>query len=497
MTCRDLRVQARAETFCFPLVLLIDLDYPGFMIQLRHSQRSLWGGFWAEEVADLWEPWMRAADTLLDDAALVETIYEAQGRRWKRSRTRGRKQTPAEVVLRLLILKHARNWSFEVLEREVRANLIYREFTRIGTEKVPDAKVLAKIARVLGPDVVQTLHGRIVELACENHMVSGRKLRVDTTVVETNIHYPTDSSLLGDGTRVLTRLMKRVSEKVGGLTEQVRDRMRSIRKKVVAIAVSSRQKGPQGEERRKKLYTELLTLARKVVNQASRVCQEIGQTTKRKRIAAKALVDEIVTMSDRVCQVIRQAKARVFGGNTKVPDKIVSLFEPHTEIIRKGKASKPTEFGKMILVQEAENQVIIDYEVFDQRPNDSDLLVPAVEQHEECFGRTPDMVAADAGFYSSMNEKALADKGIQRISVPNRNTRSETRRQKQKQRWFKKGQRWRTGCEGRISVLKRRHGLDRCLYRGQDGMKRWVGLGIVADNLINMGTLLATRTSEA
>jgi IS5 family transposase len=467
------------------------------MIQLRHSQRSLWGGFWAEEVADLWEPWLRTADAVLDDAALVETIYEAQGRRCKRSRTRGRKQTPAEVVLRLLILKHARNWSFEVLEREVRANLIYREFTRIGTEKVPDAKVLAKIARILGPEVVQTLHSRIVALAREGRVVSGRKLRVDTTVVETNIHYPTDSSLLGDGTRVLTRLMKRVSEKVGGLTEHVRDRMRTIRRKVVAIAVSSRQKGPQGEERRKKLYAELLTLARKVVNQASRVCKEMGQASRRKRIATQSVVDELVTMSARVRQVIRQAKARVFGGNTKLPDKIVSLFEPHTEIIRKGKASKPTEFGKMVRVQEAENQIIIDYEVFDQRPNDSDLLVAAVETHEECFGRPPDLVAADAGFYSSANEKALAAKGITRVSVPNRNTRSETRRQKQRQRWFKKAQRWRTGCEGRISVLKRRHGLNRCLYRGQNGMKRWVGLGIIADNLISMGSLLASRTEEA
>ena len=467
------------------------------MIQLRHPQRSLWGGFWAEEVADLWEPWMRTADEVLDDAALLETIYEAQGQRWKLSRTRGRKQTPAEVVLRLLILKHARNWSFEVLEREVRANLIYREFTRVGTEKVPDAKVLAKIARVLGPDVVQTLHGRIVQLALERGVVSGRRLRVDTTVVETNIHYPTDSSLLGDGTRVLTRLMKRVSEKVGGLNEQVRNRMRSIRKKVVAIAVSSRQKGPQGEERRKEHYRELLTLARKVVNQAARVSKEISGLSKRKRASAKPLTEQIATMSGRVRQVIRQARARIFEGNTKVPDKIVSLFEPHTEIIRKGKASKPTEFGKMIKVQEAENQIVIHYEVFDQRPNDADLLLPAVDAHEQCFGRIPELVAADAGFYSSANERALEDKGIRRISVPNRNTKSAARRAKQKQRWFKRGQRWRTGCEGRISVLKRRHGLDRCLYRGQDGMKRWVGLGVIADNLISMGTMLSISAAQA
>jgi transposase, IS5 family len=467
------------------------------MIQLRHTQRSLWGGFWAEEVSELWEPWMRQADAILDDETLVDAVYEAQGRRRKQSRTRGRKQTPAEVVLRMLVLKHARNWSFETLEREVRVNLLYREFTRVGTEKVPDAKVVGKIAQVIGPEVVAELHRRIVELARENGVASGRKMRVDTTVVETNIHYPTDSSLLGDGARVLTRLMKRACEQVGGLAERVRDRMRSVRRKVVAIAVSSRQKGPQGDERRRQLYGELLTLARKVVRQAGRVTKEIGGLSRRKQRQATTVVEQIGTMSDRVRQVIRQAKARVFGGDTKVPDKLVSVFEPHTEIIRKGKASKPTEFGKMVKVQEAEHQIITAYEVYEKRPSDSDLLVESVERHQECFGRTPDLVAADGGFYSAANEKRLEEIGVKRISVPNRNTRSEARREKQKQRWFKRGQRWRTGCEGRISVLKRRHGLTRCLYRGQSGMERWVGLGVIADNLISMGRVLTTRGAEA
>ena len=467
------------------------------MIQLRHAQRSLWGGFWAEEVSELWEPWMRQADIILDDDTLVDAVYQAQGRRRKQSRTRGRRQTPAEVALRMLVLKHARNWSFETLEREVRVNLVYREFTRVGTEKVPDAKVVGKIAQVIGPEVVAELHRRIVELARENGVASGRKMRVDTTVVETNIHYPTDSSLLGDGARVLTRLMKRACEQVGGLEERVRDRMRSVRRKVVAIAVSSRQKGPQGDERRRKLYGELLTLARKVVRQAGRMTKEIGELSRRKQRQAKTVVEQIETMSDRVRQVIRQAKARVFGGDTKVPDKLVSVFEPHTEIIRKGKASKPTEFGKMVKVQEAEHQIITDYEVYEKRPSDSDLLVESVERHQECFGRTPDLVAADAGFYSAANERRLEEMGVKRISVPNRNTKSEARREKQKQRWFKRGQRWRTGCEGRISVLKRRHGLNRCRYRGQFGMERWVGLGVIADNLISIGRVLTMRGAEA
>src|SRR5260370_32218699 len=203
------------------------------------------------------------------------------------------------------------------------------------------------------------------------------------------------------------------------------------------------------------------------------------------------------TMVRRVGQVIRQTKARILMGNTKAAGKLVSVFEAHTELIRKGKASKPTEFGKLVKIQEAENKIITNYEVYDERPNDSDLLVEAVEKHEECFGQTPITVAADAGFYSSANEKKLEEKGVRRVSVPNRNTQSQARRQKQKQRWFKRGQRWRTGCEGRISVLKRRHGLNRSRYRGPEGIKLWVGLGVIADNLISMGNLMVMRGAKA
>src|SRR5437762_11072529 len=178
--------------------------------------------------------------------------------RYPQSRKRGREQTPAEVVLRLHLLKHIRNWSYDVLEREVRANLVYRAFTRIGDEKVPDAKTLARLGQLIEPRVVEQLHQRVVELAQERGVTQGRKLRVDTTVVESNIHYPTDSSLLGDGTRVLTRTMKKIEAKSGGLKGKVRDRMRSVRKRVMAIALATRYRGEEGEERRKKQYRELL-----------------------------------------------------------------------------------------------------------------------------------------------------------------------------------------------------------------------------------------------
>jgi len=463
-----------------------------FMIKLRHQQASLWHCGLAEDIEDLWEPWMRRVDRLLEDEQLLDTIYEAQGERYPQSRSRGREQTPAEVVLRLLLLKHIRNWSYDTLEREVRANLVYRAFTRIGDEKVPDAKTLARLGQLIGPEVIEELHKRIVQLAQAYGVTRGRKLRVDTTVVETNIHYPTDSSLLGDGTRVLTRTMKKIELKAGGLKRKVRDRMRSVRKRVLAIALSTRHLGPEGAARRKKQYGELLSLTRKTVNQAQRIIEEVKEGPRPRRISLRSLVESLATMTGRVKQVMKQTKLRIFAGVTK-QEKIVSVFEAHTEIIRKGKASKPTEFGKLVKIQESENQIISHFEVFAERPSDRQLMVPAIEVHQRRFGRIPAWVAADAGFHSQQNEKTAGAMGVRWWSVPNQKTKSAERKRLYRQRWFRRGQRWRTGCEGRISALKRRHGMRRCLYRGFHGMQRWVGLSVIADNVIQIGRCLALQ----
>jgi IS5 family transposase len=464
------------------------------MTRRKQGQRVLWEGMIDEDVRALWEPWMIQADRLLEDEELIDRVYEAQGERHQHSATKGRSQTPAEMALRLLLLKHVRNWSFDTLEREVRMNLCYRDFARIGMGKVPDAKTLARIAQALGGEVIAELHRRLVEIAQEEGVIQGRKLRVDTTVVETNIHYPTDSSLLGDGARVLTRTMKRIETKAGTLKRKVRNRTRSMNKRVIAIATASRHKGPEGEAKRKKQYKELLRFSRQVLNDTKRVLGEVEQMSTKKKKGLRGLCEHLSEMAGRVRQVVKQAKARVLDGITDLPGKIVSLFEPHTEIIRKGKASKPTEFGKMIQVQETENQIITHYDVFDKRPSDRDLLLGAVEAHERVLGRVPHLATADAGYHSRAQEQAVEGKGVRWVAVPNRNTKSIERKKKEHSRWFKKAQAWRTGCEGRISVLKRRHGLTRCRYRGAEGMKRWVGLGVMADTLISMGNVLAART---
>src|SRR5262244_1749911 len=224
---------------------------------------------------------MKIADEILDDEELIEPVYEALRRRRPKSSTRGRKGTPAEVAMRMLALKHMRNWSFDTLEREVRANLVYRIFTRVGAEKVPDAKTLARIECALGPEVFQKVQGRIVGIAREKKAVEGRRMRVDTTVTETNIHYPTDSSLMGDAVRVLTRTMKKITKIAGEVGTKLRNRSRSVKLRVLDIARAARAKGPQSRDKLKSAYGKLLSSTSRVVGQAKRFSKEIAEGVKR------------------------------------------------------------------------------------------------------------------------------------------------------------------------------------------------------------------------
>jgi IS5 family transposase len=265
-----------------------------------------------------------------------------------------------------------------------------------------------------------------------------------------------------------------------------------VKLRLFEIARIARAKGPLNRDRLQQRYRRLLDTTSRVVGQAKRFSKEIGEGVKRsadilKQIALEGLREELDRMSLLVRRVMHQTRARIFRGDTHVEGKILSVFEPSTEVIRKGKAGKPNEFGKMVKLQEAENQIIVDYEVYARRPNDSDLLIPAIATHQAKLGRVPRLLAADGGFYSARNEAAAKAMGVKRVCIPNRSSKSPERKREQKKRWFRNGQKWRTGCEGRISVIKRRHGLSRCRYKGDAGMKRWVGLGVIADNLINIG----------
>src|SRR5918992_986376 len=209
------------------------------MVQRRQRERSLFEVL-LPDGHKLWPDWLRKIDTLLEDEAVSETVAHAMEARWPQSRRRGRLGTSAEVVIRMLILKHMFDWSYDDLEHEVRANLVYRAFTRIDAGDVPDAKTILKIARALGPEVIEQLHLRVVDIAKRAGVTHGRRFRIDTTVVETNVHYPTDSTLLQDGVRVLTRTMQRASVALGDSRGRVRNRLRSVTRRVLMIGYEAR-----------------------------------------------------------------------------------------------------------------------------------------------------------------------------------------------------------------------------------------------------------------
>jgi len=466
------------------------------MVQRRQRERSLFE-LLLPDGHKLWPDWLRKIDTLLEDEAVIEVVAQGLEARWPHSRRRGRPGTPAEVVIRMLMLKHLFDWSYDDLEHEVRANLVYRAFTRIDAGDVPDAKTILKIARALGPAVIEQLHRQVVEVAKRTGVTHGRRFRIDTTVVETNVHYPTDSTLLQDGVRVLTRTMQRASTALGDQLGRIRNRLRSVTRRVLIIGYQARS--PKTRPALVKSYQKLMATTRAVLRDTATMVRRLGQRRRTARPQVQPILQraqhQLQAMRPLVQRVVDQTRARVLGGDTHVPDKVLSVFEPHTETIRKGKIAKPNEFGKLVTIQESEHQIITGYDVHAKRPADVTLWTVALDRHQAIFGRAPDLAAGDRGFSSATNEQAATDRGVRRVILPRRGPKSPARRAFERQRWFRRGQRWRVGCEGRISVLKRRHGLDRCRYHGEDGMHRWVGLGIIANNLVSTATFSMARAA--
>jgi IS5 family transposase len=279
------------------------------VIEMRRAQLRFGDHWVAEEVAGLREDWMIHADQILDDEIIVAAVYEALRKRHPKSRSRGRHGAPADMVLRLLILKHVRNWSYQVLEREVRSNL-YRNFARIGGGKMPDAKTMGRWGLAVGPEVVKQVHERIVEIAQCQGVVEGRRMRVDTTVVETNVHYPTDSSLLGDGVRVLIRTMKKITKIAGAAGTKLRDRSRSVKLRALDIARAARSRAKQSSLKLKRAYGQLLNSTSRVVGQAKQFSAQIAAGVKRAnnaigQLKLDRLRNQIEEMVPRVKQVMK------------------------------------------------------------------------------------------------------------------------------------------------------------------------------------------------
>ena len=431
------------------------------------------------------DPVLTQMDTLLDDDGLLQAVKADLRKRCPHTASDGRPSTPVEVILRLLVVKHLYGGSFPQTTHFVSDSLVLRQCCRIYVASVPDQSTLHRWAQLIQPATLHRLLAHIVHLACHLQVTQGRKLRLDGPVVATNIHHPTDSTLLHDGVRGLSRALDKappLRQEGAAVTPQTStDFAPQARAKMKRIMEVARQRGEAAAERLKTTYRDLIDLTTTVVARAKHMQETL---TAQAPATTQRTVRTLEKFIPLVEQVIAQTTRRVLGGEQgPASEKIVSLFEPDTAIIRKGKPGKPTEFGRCLWLAEVEGGIISHYAVLDGNPDEKAQLPPSLAHHLHQFGHPPDLLTGDRGRHSGANERYAQQRGGTEVGLPKPGKKSAKRIAYEQQDWLRAGRNWRAGIEGRISGLKRRHGLDRCGYHGTAGMERWVGLGVIAHNL--------------
>jgi IS5 family transposase len=460
------------------------------MLIATRAQKPIPLGGTTGDDCHIWDEDLAVIDDILLDDELIDILWRSAN-----APARGRGRMALNHLLRSGVLKHIKNWSFRSLYRELQRNLDYRSFTQFFDQRLPSFASFSRNFAHVDAQTLRELNERVCVLARRCGMISGRRYRQDTTVCEANVHYPTDSDLLEDGVRVLHRLAQRAIALVPSL-EPVRDRSRAVRRRVLDIARTTRSRGEAAKQRRESTYRSLLRVARPVVTGVARIAERLGDRRVTRHVddsdAARVqeLKAELDVMLPRVERVLKQTRARICRGVTDYPEKILSLFEPATCAIRKGKPHKPTEFGRVVDLVEVENGFVSDYQVLEGNPNDRRLLIPALKRHVRRFGRPPHLVAADRGFWSATNERTAHEMGVKRVSIPFTGRLTALRKRLQRTRWFRSAQRWRANGEGRIGTLKNVYGMDRCHYKGDDAMERWVAWCVLANNLVVMARFL-------
>jgi IS5 family transposase len=440
------------------------------------------------EVAAQTDPVLKQIDHLLDDDQLFGQVKADLGKRYRLTLVHGRHSTPVEVILRMLLIKHLYGWGYRETEERVADSLVLRWFCRVYFEPVPDSTTLFRWAHTLRPETLHALNDRVVELAKQAKVTKGRKLRLDGTCVQTSIHHPTDSGLLVDSVRVLSRFVQRakalVKDQVSNVQATCRSRLRSARQVAQRLHRLLRRKGEEKEAQQKQLYQKLLQTAEQMVRQAKRVVQTLAKQTEVQARRLQASVEQVLPLVQRV---IAQTRARVLEGRKVASEeKVLSLFEPHTQAIPRHKGGAQVEFGRQVILDEVDGGIVTRYAIL-SHPSEHGQAVEAVAHQQQVLGHPPQLVAGDRGVHSADTEPQLQAAGVKLVAIPAMGNISAERRAVEQSRRWKRGYRWRAGIEGRIASLRRDYGWRRCGYHGQEGMERWLGLGVLASNLRRIG----------
>ena len=431
----------------------------------------------------------RMSDFLDDQPKIFERVRRDLQRGLKKPDTGRTAMTPSQV-LRSLILMRVKNWDYRELSERIADGYTLRRFTGFNSQRVPKHDAFNRAFNKLRPQTLQALNDLVLKAAVDLGLEDGKRLRVDTTVTETDIHHPTDNTLLWDVVRVLTRLIGRLGKVLPKGIDNFSNRTRCARRRMQEI---QRMTARQRHTQQKRKYRHLIGITQQVVHNAR------GVLEKTKDQCAVDAMDDIIIGElrrkiDHYCQlgarVIGQSRRHVLEGEqVATEEKIYSIFETHTDLIKRGKIQKPIEFGHKIFLAESAHGLITQYRVLEGNPPDHVHVKPSLQRHQETFGWAPAWYSSDRGFFSDENIKACPQ--VKLVCIPQRGGKRTSQRQAfERSPEFKKGQRFRAGIEGRISVLFRGRGMKRCLAEGRDRFEVLVGAAVLTNNLMNIAHLL-------
>jgi IS5 family transposase len=445
------------------------------------------------------EPLLQAISDFLDtQKEMIEQVRCDLTRGLKNAET-GRSGLTPQQVLRSLVLMRVKNWNYRELRERIADGCTLRQFTDFYCLPVPRHDAFNRGFNRLTTETLKAINDLVVQAAVELGLEDGQKLRVDTTVVQSDIHHPTDNTLLWDVVRVVTRLIGRLAaalerRRIKGF----RDRTRSARRRMQEI---QRMTSRQRQEQQTATYRELIGIAEEVIDSARTVLRQTRKARGTDMISELAIAEtrkEIEHFCDLGGRVIDQSRRRVLNGE-QVPtaEKLYSIFEPHTDLIKRGKVQTPIEFGHKVFLAESARGLITQYEVLDGNPVDEQHVITSLERHKQTFGEVPKLYGSDRGFFSERNVMSCKQQGVKVVCIPQRGgTKAPEREAYEKSREFKDGQRFRAGIEGRISVLFRGRGMKRCLAEGRERFELWVAAAVLANNLMKVAALLVDRSSR-
>jgi IS5 family transposase len=383
----------------------------------------------------------------------------------------------SEQLLRALMVMFLEEEDYRGVVIRLSHDDFLRHFVRLTSGAVMDFTFLNRAMGILSVKTINEMHQVLNQYAVTQNKISGEKQRMDTTVYETNIHYPTDSSLLWDSFRTVARLVRNLQSELPQLELHHRFHDKKVKKRFTYIGRNASSTSKATQRKVKQQYRQLIERVGWI--------HRVGQGALQKTQAIGYAVPELSHYLPLVEKIIEQADKRVLQGLTASADeKLYSLFEEHTELIQRGKAGKAVEFGHKLLISQTNEKYIHHYQVLEKRREDKDLLEPALEAHKALFGDYPDLLATDKGFYESRGQLASLHEKIRVVSICKKGRRTETEEAHEKSQDFVDGQRFRAGVEGSISVLKRVFNLGKCFFKGFKNYAASVGLALLCHNLV-------------